>query len=82
MDDLKETSSEHKETYELSDSKNANPDVDAELQAYAADFAQRDEEWHAYKTKNLLWKIDIHLLPWIVLMCKIPTTQTSSLLLC
>ncbi|KUJ16000.1 uncharacterized protein LY89DRAFT_735144 [Mollisia scopiformis] len=70
MEDLKHNSasSEHVESYELSNSKNPNQDQDADLQAYATDFAQRDPEWHSYKTKHLLKKIDLHLLPWIVLM--------------
>lgn len=70
MEDLKTASSYDIESYELSNSKNPNKDVDAELQAFAIDFAQHDPEWHAYKTKHLLKKIDFHLLPWIVLMCK------------
>ncbi|KAF2495132.1 MFS general substrate transporter [Lophium mytilinum] len=64
--DIKRTSLDnHVESYELKQ-QNANPDD--ELQAHAADFAQRDAEWHAFKTKELLWKIDVQLLPWIVLM--------------
>lgn len=77
LEDLKKTaSSEHIESHELSDSKNPNQDQDAELQAFATDFAQRDPEWHTYKTKQLLKKVDFHLLPWIVLMC----TYTPNLL--
>ena len=34
----------------------------------AAQFFAKDAEWHAYKTKKLLWKVDLHLLPWLVLM--------------
>jgi hypothetical protein len=76
MEDMRKNCSEHVEAFKLSSTKNANPDVDAELQAFAIDFAQRDAEWYAYKTKHLLRKIDIHLLPWIVLMCMFQTSNS------
>ncbi|ORY58889.1 major facilitator superfamily domain-containing protein [Pseudomassariella vexata] len=34
----------------------------------AMDFISKDAEWHAYKTKKLLWKVDLRLLPWLILM--------------
>ena len=67
VDDQKSTNTERVEALELS-SKHDIADPDAEIQAVSADFASRDGEWHAYHTKQLLRKIDIHLLPWIVLM--------------
>lgn len=39
-----------------------------EFLSLAARFASRDADWHRQHTKRLLWKIDLHLLPWIVLM--------------
>ncbi|KAJ5088058.1 hypothetical protein N7456_011674 [Penicillium angulare] len=36
--------------------------------AWTTEFASRDDDWHRQETRKLLWKIDIHLLPWIVLM--------------
>ena len=41
---------------------------DTEYDRIAVGFMSRDAEWHAYKTKRLLWKVDLHLLPWLVLM--------------
>ena len=38
------------------------------IQALSAEFASRDAEWHQQKTRQLLWNVDLHLLPWIVLM--------------
>lgn len=42
--------------------------VDAEQQAMSIEFASREADWHNTTTKQLLWKIDLHLLPWVVLM--------------
>jgi hypothetical protein len=42
--------------------------VDAERQAMSVEFALRDADWHNANTKKLLRKIDLHLLPWVVLM--------------
>lgn len=42
--------------------------IDAERQAISVEFASRDADWHNATTKKLLWKIDLHLLPWVVLM--------------
>jgi hypothetical protein len=42
--------------------------VDAERQAMSIEFASRDTEWHKTATRKLLLKIDLHLLPWVVLM--------------
>lgn len=42
--------------------------VDAERQAMSIEFASRDADWHNATTRKLLWKIDLHLLPWVVLM--------------
>jgi hypothetical protein len=55
----------------------------------AIEFAARDEEWHAYRTRRLLRKVDMHLLPWIVLMyltnfldrTYAPTLETSLLVM-
>ena len=30
----------------------------------AMGYIAKDAEWHAYKTKKLLWKVDLRLLPW------------------
>ncbi|KAF2117820.1 major facilitator superfamily domain-containing protein [Lophiotrema nucula] len=46
----------------------ADPNVDPEIAAISAEFNARDAEWHKQKSKKLLLKIDLHLLPWIVLM--------------
>jgi hypothetical protein len=48
----------------------ARPDgqIDPEIQAISIEFASRGSEWHKQETKRLVWKIDVHLLPWIVLM--------------
>ena len=42
--------------------------VDAARQAMSIEFASRDTEWHKTATRKLLLKIDLHLLPWVVLM--------------
>ena len=34
----------------------------------AIQFMTRSSEWNAEKTKQLLWKVDLRLLPWLVLM--------------
>lgn len=43
-------------------------DVATEYDRIAIGFMAKDAEWHAYNTKRLLWKIDLRLLPWLVLM--------------
>lgn len=42
--------------------------VSPDVFTWAAEFAARDDDWHRQETRKLLWKIDLHLLPWIVLM--------------
>lgn len=47
------------------------PKKDGEVRTYeegAIEFAAHDDEWHSYKSKQLLRKVDLHLLPWVVLM--------------
>ena len=39
-----------------------------DLYAAFSDFSSRDEEWLANMNKRIRRKVDIHLLPWIVLM--------------
>jgi hypothetical protein len=43
--------------------------VHAEQLEINASFAAKDEEWHAYKTKQLLRKVDTRLLPILILVC-------------
>lgn len=44
-----------------------------------ASFAAKDEEWHAYKTKQLLRKVDTRLLPILILVCCPHSSRRSSL---
>lgn len=53
MEELKSASSEHIESYELSDSNSPNRYLGAELQAFTTELAQRDPKWHAHKAKHL-----------------------------
>ncbi|KAL1875487.1 hypothetical protein VTK73DRAFT_10037 [Phialemonium thermophilum] len=41
---------------------------ETEYDSIAVVFMSQGAEWHSYKTKRLLWKVDLHLLPWLVLM--------------
>ncbi|OAA60348.1 Major facilitator superfamily domain, general substrate transporter [Niveomyces insectorum RCEF 264] len=57
------------DTVEMTDVLDKTGDgPDSEYERMALEFLLKDEEWHAYKTKRLLWKIDLRLLPWLVLM--------------
>jgi len=55
------------EHLEITDAKYSR-DTESNGGAGSSNFATRDEAWHAYTTKQLVRKIDWHLLPWIVLM--------------
>lgn len=45
-----------------------DPNADPEIAAISISFASQGPEWHKQISKKLLLKIDLHLLPWIVLM--------------
>lgn len=48
--------------------ESAGHDNNKSMETWTAEFASRDLAWHQQETRRLLWKIDLHLLPWIVLM--------------
>lgn len=49
-----------------------------DLEVYRS-FAAKDEEWHAYQTKKLLRKVDIRLLPCLILMYLLNFLDRSNL---
>lgn len=53
--------------------------IDTEQQAIYAEFAAKDDEWKAEHTKKLLRKVDLHLLPFLILMYTLNFLDRSNL---
>lgn len=60
-------------SYQLHQQSTAEPEihekgVDSEQKALYDAFATKDEEYHKRLKKKLMWKVDLHLLPFLVAM--------------
>lgn len=75
-----EKTDELNEHIEMRDSSIDKPKaIDNAQQAFHDEFEFKDEEWKAQYTKKLIWKVDLHLLPFLVIMYTLNFLDRSNL---